>query len=255
MANSDTSKLLRLSTIVAAVSTVFTADDAIGLSNNLPPARKIGLGRRSLTGFLTSAQKVEGNGAFESALERDYFTLLEFDRRVLAWHPQPVKIKVPGRANRYTPDVAVEYTDTDDSSNLERVELCEIKYRDEIKRNWTDLKPALMAGRRYARSQGWRFEIYSEVEIRTPRLQNAKFFLGYVERGTDEEDIYRVARALENLGPTTPTKLLDRFDLGDRGRLMGVLWHMVAKNHVLADFDREVVHMNSRISLNEPAIV
>jgi len=56
----------------------------------LPEARKIGYGRRALTGLLTGARKTPGLGAFESALERDLFILLEFDPRVIAWYPQPL---------------------------------------------------------------------------------------------------------------------------------------------------------------------
>lgn len=81
-------KLVRRSTIVTGISYTFPTDDAFDFPQVLPEARKIGLGRRSLTGFLTSGQKVKGLGPFESSLERDYYVLLEFDRRVLAWHPE-----------------------------------------------------------------------------------------------------------------------------------------------------------------------
>ena len=129
-------KLLRLSTIVSEISYRFDADDETGGNSFLPEARKIGYGRRALTGLMTGAHKTPGNGAFESALERDLFVLLEFDRRVIAWHPQPFTIPVPKsdgrRASRYTPDVAVEYSAAPNGKTLARVELCEVKYRQEL---------------------------------------------------------------------------------------------------------------------------
>lgn len=252
------SQLLRRSTILAATSYTFPADDAIGFPDVLPEARKIGLGRRSLTGFMTSGQKVEGLGPFESSLERDYFVLLEFDRRVLAWHPQPFRLDVPAgsgkRARRYTPDVAVEYAKIPDGQDLDRVELCEIKYRDELKNKWHDLKPLLKVGVRHARSQGWRFRICTEVEIRTPRLWNAKFLLPYGRQGASGEDIARLALNLEAFGPGTPSTLLGRCqaDPTERGRLLTVLWHMAAIGLIEFDVDNKL-NMNSQIRLSENA--
>lgn len=250
MANIPAPQLVRISTIVAAYSSVFTAEDAFGLPEELPPVRKIGLGRRSLTGFLGSAKKAEGLPAFESALERDFYALLEFDSSVVAWHPQPVKVKVPGRRAPYRPDVAVEYrSGQGDQPSTEHIELCEIKYREELKRDWSKLKPAFKAGIRFARSQGWRFSIYTEVEIRTQRLKNAKFFLTYADRGTDAEDIHRLAVELLN-GNSTPHALMSRLDPIERPRMLGVLWHMVAKNLIDLDMSSEVT-MQTPIKLNE----
>lgn len=96
----------------------------------MPEARKIGYGRRALTGLLTGARKTPGLGAFESALERDLFILLEFDPRVIAWYPQPLTVSVPlesgtgRRASRYTPDVAIEYSAEPGGREVQRVELC-----------------------------------------------------------------------------------------------------------------------------------
>lgn len=238
-------KFLRLSTIVAEISYRFPSDPETG-GHFLPEARKIGYGRRALTGLLTGARKTPGNGAFESALERDFYVLLEFDRRVIAWHPQPLTIPVPGgvgrRATRYTPDVAVEYAAEPDGQALHRVELCEVKYRQELRADWAKLKPRLKAGVRHARSQGWQFRIYTEVEIRTPRLENARFFLGYVKRGTDGMDIARLEHTLMRTGVSTPNRLFEAAFVKpeEKGRMLGVLWHMIATGRVLMDFDTKL---------------
>jgi len=207
---------------------------------------------------LTSARKSPGLGPFESSLERDLFILLEFDRMVLAWHPQPFTLPVPAqdgfRRSKYTPDVAVEYASVPDGKDLDHVDLCEVKYRDELKANWDILRRKFKTGFRYARHQGWRFRILTEREIRTPRLGNAKFFLTYRERATDIEDIYRLATALKREGTSTPSRLLSSPSLNDldRGRTLAVLWHMVAVGKVQLDFDTELT-MASPIKLDERA--
>ena len=162
---------------------------------------------------------------------------------VIAWHPQPFKIPVPAgkgrRATKYTPDVAVEFAAQAGGTELHRVQLCEVKYRQELKDDWAELKPRLKAGLRYARSRGWTFKIYTEVEIRTPRLQNARFFLGYVQRGTDAMDVARLQQSLRALGTTTPTALFEdaQVSANEKGRMLGVLWHMVATGLVCMNFD------------------
>jgi len=194
--------------------------------------------------MLTGARKTPGMGAFESALERDFFTLLEFDRRVLAWYPQPVTFPVPAasdrRASKYTPDVAVEYSEAPGGSDVHRVELCEVKYREELARDWRMLKPRFKAGRAYARERGWTFRIYTDREIRTPRLENARFFLSYVGRGTDEMDIARLEFTLETLGVATPNRLFEmaRVTSDEKGRMLAVLWHAIAIGRIAMDFDQ-----------------
>ncbi len=259
MAQRTLPKLNRIQTLVDATSFSFPIEDATGYSNPLPQARKIGLGRRALTGYMTSAKKTEGIGQFESSLERDYFALLEFDAKVIAWHPQPFTIPIPAtqgrRGTRYSPDVAVEYATAPNGKNLDRVELVEVKYRDELRANWDYFKHRFRHGIRYAKREGWRFRILTEREIRTERLNNAKFFLPYRDRGTDEDDIYSIAMVLEKQGISTPNRVLDCPSLGylTRGRLISILWHMVAKGLVVIDFDQPF-GMNSPIQLSANAI-
>ena len=52
------------------------------------PVRKIRKNYRSVTGVFTG-QKNEGSTEFESTLERDLFTLLEFSPDVLKYEAQP----------------------------------------------------------------------------------------------------------------------------------------------------------------------
>ncbi|HEU0153149.1 MAG TPA: TnsA endonuclease N-terminal domain-containing protein [Arenimonas sp.] len=245
-------QLKRLQTLLDATSYSFPLEDAKGFPNALPPARKIGLGRRSLTGLMTSGQKVEGPGPFESSLERDYYVLLEFDVRVFAWHPQPLKVVTakteerPGRA--YYPDVLVERSHPKGDKLLQSAALVEVKYREQIKADWANLKPKFKACRAYARTQGWTFDIATEKEIRTPRLKNAKFLLPYQRREIEWEDQARVTQALRKLGETTPAKLLQALSSSkwEQAYLLPALWYMVARGVIEADLDK-VVTMASPI--------
>ena len=239
-------QLKRLQTLVDATSYKFPLEDAKGFPNPLPPARKIGLGRRSLTGLMTSGRKVEGPGPFESSLERDYFALLEFDNRVVAWHPQPLKVVTTSRADApartYYPDVLVERAHPRDGAIIQTVALVEVKYREEIKSNWHTLKPKFKACRAYARRQGWTFEIATEVEIRSPRLQNAKFLLPYQRREIEWEDQAKVSRALRKLGEATPAQLLASMTdlIWDQAAILPTIWFLVARGVFEVDLDTKV---------------
>ena len=89
---------------------------------------------------------------FESTLERDFITLLEFDSRVFEFEVQPVKIEWTdknGKRRRYFPDVIFKRKT---KHGIETV-LVEVKYRSDLKEDWEVLKPKLKAGLHYAQQQ------------------------------------------------------------------------------------------------------
>lgn len=57
--------------------------------------------------------------------------------------------------------------------------LYEVKYREELRRDWAKLRPRFRAAHRFARGHGWKFRLITDYEIRTPLLWNAKFLLPY----------------------------------------------------------------------------
>ncbi len=76
----------------------------------IQPVRKIGMSHRSITGK-RSTLKNTGILQFESALERDLLTLLEYDDDIAEIGVQPMKIfyESEGFSSRYTPDVLIKY--------------------------------------------------------------------------------------------------------------------------------------------------
>lgn len=162
------------------------------------PTRHITRSSVKVTGTVPDGQK------FESSLEEDFFVLLRFNRLVASYEHQPVTLEwqaAKGKIRDYTPDALVHYrTDLSEAAGLIPM-LCEVKpnlpeqsettgrhkpYRKEDEEE-NLLKWA--AAERYASNRGWGFKVYRESEIRTPYLDNARFLLRHLERGTPDQDL------------------------------------------------------------------
>jgi hypothetical protein len=214
------------------------------------PVRVIPRNSRSLTGKVIDFQR-QSAVAFESALERDLYVLLDFDAAVARFEEQPVTIPYrdpAGVSRTYTPDVLVVYhVGLADHQDRQPV-LYEVKYRDDLRANWGDYKPKFKAARRYAREQGWAFRLITEREIRTPYLKNAKFLRAYRHRTLNSGDCCRVLALLAAQCETAPEALLMALsaDRWERARLLPVLWHLIAVRQVGADLTVPLT-MRSRI--------
>lgn len=193
----------------------------------MEPKRKIGRSHRSLRAAHPSAK----NGRLvhlESALERDFCCLLEFELDIMSYVEQPVTIEylLAGRTHHYTPDFLVRYTG-------KRPEvLTEIKYRSDLRTHWPELKPKFQAAKHYAAAQGWEFRIYTEAEIQTPYLNNIKFLLRFrASAGTLRREYSQLLlEIMTQLDESTPAEiLLVAFQDADRrAELLPVLWHLVS---------------------------
>lgn len=113
--------------------------------------RKIPKSYRNVTGIVAST-KSNDEARYESSLERDYLTLLEFDRTVSSYTVQPVTLDWVdqfGKRRTYTPDVFVLY-----KGIKKKPCLYEIKYRSELKEKWNELRPKFQAAIAFAKAQG-----------------------------------------------------------------------------------------------------
>jgi hypothetical protein len=203
------------------------------------PTRTIPKSHRSITGRIASA-KLGRAVEYESALERDLLTLLEFDDQVLRYEEQPVTIAYvasDGSKHHYTPDVLITYCGNLARGEPKHFELVEVKYRHDLFAEWSVLKPKLKAGRAYARERGWRFVIMTEREIRTPFLQNVRFLLGYGCLNPDRADIALLMGALQRCSTWQVEQLLEAVasDRWRRAELIPALWHLVAAGAVEVD--------------------
>ncbi len=200
------------------------------------PARQIPKNYRNVTGVLASG-KASAPAQFESTLERDFYTLLEFAPEVAYFEVQPVSISWHDghRSRRYTPDVVVSYRD--DAKPPRPAMLCEVKYRSELKERWAELHPKLRSGVRYARRNGMRFKIITETEVRTPYLINAKFLLPFRRAEIDASHAALLLDTMRELRQATPAALLAAVfrDEWHRAALLPALWSLIASFRISAD--------------------
>ena len=205
------------------------------------PVRKIGTNYRSLTGQIVRYDGVSNE--FESSLERDFLELQRFDRDVISVEEQPITIQYTdssGRKRTYTPDFLVRYGPSTDGNSKAWVCLYEIKFREDLKKDWFAFRARFKAALHYARQQGWRFQILTEVEIRTPYLWNARFLRQYdgVEWASPEAEwlLYRL-RELREADAATLLASVKEVNW-NRAELLPFLWRMIAVRRIGADLTR-----------------
>lgn len=199
------------------------------------PVRKIPRSYRNLTGRVAIASQA-ASAAFESPLERDLYVLLDFNPAVASVEHQPVRIdyrRPDGRATHYTPDALIHYRPESGRKPV----LCEVKPHDELRSNWSALRPGFKAAVRLCRSEGWLFHIYTESQIRTPYLQNARFLRAYRDLAPDELRAERIKRFLKEQDQPTLGSMLAHFcpKLIERGAWLSLAWHLIAVGELLAD--------------------
>lgn len=197
--------------------------------------RKIGINCRSMTGrHGFSGQQ------FESALERDLLDLFAFDLNVDHCEAQPVTIFYEGSDGQirpYRPDVLVCYRrDVLPGRDMPPL-LVEVKYRDEYRGRFHELKQRFRAARRYARERGWQFRVLTEREIRTPYLENARFLRPYRDAQTDHVREDRILSYFATCPESTPHRVVNALGENDleRARLLAVLWKLLAEFRVGVD--------------------
>lgn len=206
---------------------------------NSSPVRKIGMNSRSVTGF------VPGLGAYESSLERDVMELLRFDPNVQEFIPQPLTIQYRDKSQRllpYTPDGLIHFA----GKQSEPI-LFEVKYREDFRRDWKALMPKFRAAKAFCQSKGWRFEVFTEREIRTPYLANAKFLWEYRERMPEPELTSHILQILADLETTDPEVLLCALcsDPGNRALMIPHIWHLIAVGDIGCD-------LNTPLTMHSP---
>lgn len=203
--------------------------------------RKIPLNYRNITGTVRSA-KSDNYTDYESGLERDALTLIEYDPNVLQFTSQPRTFYYirNGRKRRYTPDILIEYKNGDKL-------YIEIKYRDDLKRDWDILKPKFKAAIRELKNEPrTRFKIWTEVEVRTQYFKNAKYLLHFKNKPINEAHRALLLQNLDRLNGSTPNDLLGicTSNLTLRAELMHTLWGCIAKGFISTDMSNPITMLS-----------
>ncbi|TJZ77525.1 TnsA endonuclease N-terminal domain-containing protein [Chitiniphilus eburneus] len=211
------------------------------------PVREINMGSHGVTGT------VPGIGDYESTLERDLMEILRFDPDVERVDPQPLKIPYLTRSGQegfYTPDGLIIFKHNV-SSPIQPI-LYEVKYRGGFRKDWKELMPKFRAAKTFAMNKGWRFMVYTEREIRTPYLKNARFLQMYRDRVTEPEMRQHVLQILWDLGEVDPELLLCALcsDPDNRAEMIPVLWNLIAVGAIGCDLNQPLT-MRSAIWAEE----
>jgi len=217
---------------------------AIGL---MKPVREIPKNYRNVTG-IAAHTKAEGRAMYESTLERDFLTALEFSPEVKSYVVQPITLEWVDKKNKsrsYTPDIFVTFA-TKNSISKQPL-LCEIKYREDLLKDWHQLRPKFKAAMHFAKAQGWRFKIITEREVRNTYLDNAQFLLRYRNPIPDANVMQLLYDKLQDMREATPSTLIQAVykDEWNQAKALWVLWYMLATFQIGAD-------LHSPINMNIP---
>jgi hypothetical protein len=188
---------------------------------------------------------------FESGLEDDFIAMLEFDRGVKEYFEQPVKITYMdgGKRRTYTPDFLVYFKENKNSPPKKPI-LYEVKSRKHIKKNWRTLKPKFLAAMRYCDTQGWRFKIITEKEIKSQHTENIKFLLRYMQNSPDSASVETLQLAMQELGECTAAELISHYtkDFMRQADLVPAMWYMVGNNEIKCDLTQKIT-MATKLSI------
>lgn len=213
--------------------------------------RKIGYTYNSVSGRFSF--RGEKTIAFESTLERDLLTLLEFDESVSDVIEQPITLEYvnkKGNSTTYTPDFLVHYrTISSDYSAYEHPSrLIEIKPKYILKKKWSELKPKFKVATNYARQQGYIFNIYDESRLHTQLLLNIKFLGRYKRFNYLQDESNRIITILGSMGHTQIDHLLLSLSpsMEERGLILGHIWNLLSN---------KVIGCNMQAPLNNETII
>jgi TnsA endonuclease N terminal/TnsA endonuclease C terminal len=203
----------------------------------LKPVRKIRPGSQSITGKRSSL-KTQIIQCFESTLERDFLTILEFDDCVEDYGIQPVTIRYlhNNKPARYTPDVVVYYR----TEVKRRPLLCEVKYEAELQEKKDYYEPKFRAACKYASQNGFEFKVITERDIRTDYLQNIKFLSRYRHSSIDNTCSTRIDAGLTERLRATPQELLTGGTKEENAKILYTLWQMLAEKIIMCDMQQKI---------------
>lgn len=206
---------------------------------HLSPVRKIGITNRSVSGVMPNI------GSYESSLERDFMEWLRFDDSVKTITPQPLTIGYSDKFNNqrsYTPDGLITFQD---DLNIQPI-LYEIKYRADFRNSWKQLLLKFRVAKDLARSRGWQFKVYTEVEIRTAYLDNVKFLWRYKHLPVETEMVNHVLSIMSDLQEADPDFLLTVLCSSPKNKatMIPVIWHLIANFRLGCDLDRHLTMLS-----------
>jgi len=205
--------------------------------------RKIGYTYGSVSGHF--AFRKQKSIAFESTLERDLLTLLEFNDSVDDVIEQPLTIEYVnhnGRTVTYTPDFLVDFKEADASllKQPRKPLLIEVKPREKLQKHFSELKPKFKVAMQYAHANDMIFKIYDESKIRTQYLKNILFLKRYKRFTYIEDDESNILSYLNSTGSATIEAVIEYLFVTKEQKSIGLgqIWNLLATKKLLCDFSK-----------------
>jgi len=205
--------------------------------------RKIGYTYGSISGNFSFRK--EKSIAFESLLEKDLLTLLEYNQKVLDVIEQPVTLEYinsNGREASYTPDFLVYFKTNHNQRTLSLYDkplLIEVKPHDVLRKKFNELRPKFKIAMKYAMENGFTFKIYDEKKIRGVYFRNISFLERYKTLQYDSHEEKYILEHIDKLGQTSIDHLLAYLYASQtqRGIAVGQIWHMLAQHKIACDLN------------------
>lgn len=203
--------------------------------------RKIKKSYISCVGYFKSC-KNNKQLAFESILERDFFTVLEFEDNVLSYEEQPFKInyKLNGASTRYTPDVLVTYED-------ESKKVFEVKYQDEIDSNKELQHKLSVVKDEILQQKSLDFEVFTDANLDGIYLKNIQFLYMYAFLLENKDIRTKVSKVIKNQNsPITIKALLETItaEPNEQLKIIPYIWHEVFKNKSLINIYEKITKLS-----------
>lgn len=187
-------------------------------------SRKIPKNYSNITGKLAS-EKSSAMLSYESKLERDFYFLFDFDQYIERIQDQPITIEYiyEGKRRTYTPDVLLRY------GSSPYYVLGEVKYHDELAKNFQELRPKFEAAIDYcSKHPNMKFKLFTD---RCPKIKNeayrdnVRFLLSYKEIYPEYQRlIVEHFRCFDTVGELLEKITADRFE---QMEIVPTLWAMM----------------------------
>jgi len=220
--------------------------------------RKIGYTYGSVSGYF--AFRREKSIAFESTLERDLLTLLEFNDSVNDVIEQPLTIEYTnenGRKVTYTPDFLIYFNEPSTQTMLlsRKPLLIEVKPKKKLLHDWNKLKKKFKVAVKYAHENNMIFKIYDESRIRTPYLENILFLKKYQRLTYNKEESLNILSFVYNKGVVIVEEILEYLYVTQEDKLiaLGHIWHLVSTKKLLCSLEQPL-SLTTTVYINETMI-
>ena len=216
--------------------------------------RKIGYTYGSVSGHFSFRK--QKSIAFESTLERDFLTLLEFNDSVEDVIEQPLTIEYEnhnGRTVTYTPDFLVYFKEPDASLlRLQRKPLLvEVKPTDKLQKHFQELRPRFKVAVKYSHANDMIFKIYDERRIRTQYLKNIIFLKRYKRLEFQEDDENLILAYVHSTGNISIEYVLEALSATkeQKALMLSNIWSLLSDKKLLCHFDKKL-NLQTEIWIN-----